>query len=194
MSLIFAMITFAFVMSISPGPVNVITLTSGASRGVLKTLPFVSGATVGFTALLFVLGLGASQLIEQYPKFMEILGICGALFILYMAYKIAMSDGTLSTVQQKQPRFHEGALLQWLNPKAWIACISGIAAFTTQGEFSSLLLFCGLYFFICYVGISFWAIIGAQTRRFLTTKNHLLWFNRVMGGSLGVVGIYLLLS
>ncbi len=194
MSFILAMAAFALVMSISPGPVNVITLTSGATRGVLKTLPFVTGATVGFTALLFILGLGVIEALEEYPRVMETLKICGALYILYIAFKIATAGGHLSTGDDNPPRFHEGALLQWLNPKAWIACLSGIAAFTTAGDLSSLILFCTLYFFICYFGVGIWAVIGAQATRLLTSENHLTWFNRLMGGCLGAVGVYLLVG
>lgn len=178
MSLFLAMTAFALVMSASPGPVNIITLTSGATRGVTKTLPFISGATLGFTALLLILGLGAVQAVTHFPKTMNALGVLGALFILYMAYKLARAAGDLSEKDREAPRFIEGALLQWLNPKAWIACLSGITAFTTQNDFSSLVIFCLLYFFVCYAGISIWAVIGAHAKPFLNSPVRLQTFNR----------------
>ena len=53
MTLIFAMCSFALSMSISPGPVNLVTLSSGINHGFLRTLPFVAGASIGFSLLLF---------------------------------------------------------------------------------------------------------------------------------------------
>lgn len=191
MTLILTICTFALAMSISPGPVNIITLSSGANHGFWRTLPFVSGATIGFTALLFFLGIGAVELIQLYPTAMKAIGYLGTTFILYMAFKIFTSHGTLSIEDIKTPKFHEGALLQWLNPKAWIACVSGITAFTTKGEFSSLALFCGLFFIMCYVSIAFWAVLGSKAQHFLRTNKQQRTFNTVMSTGLTLVAVYL---
>jgi len=192
MSLILAMSAFALVMSATPGPVNIVTLTSGANYGIARTLPFVSGATAGFTALLLVLGLGAAELLETAPDLMRAIGLLGAGFILYMAVKLITADGALSEGNGKRPGFTDGVLMQWLNPKAWIASVSGIAAFTTQDDFSSLALFCALYFFICYVGVGVWAVIGRQAQVLIRSETRLRWFNRMMGAALAGVGVYLL--
>jgi threonine/homoserine/homoserine lactone efflux protein len=58
MSPVIAMISFSLTMSISPGPVNMVIISSGASYGVRKTFSFVSGVTIGFTLLLLFIGLG----------------------------------------------------------------------------------------------------------------------------------------
>jgi len=192
MSLILAMSAFALVMSVTPGPVNIVTLTSGANYGIARTLPFVSGATVGFTALLLILGLGAAELLETAPDLMRVIGVLGAGFILYMAVKLITAGGALSASNGKKPGFVDGVLMQWLNPKAWIACVSGIAAFTTQNDFASLALFCTLYFFICYAGVGIWAVIGRQAQFLVQSEARLKWFNRVMGTALAGVGVYLL--
>lgn len=194
MSHFIAMSIFALTMSISPGPVNIITLSSGANNGIIRTLPFVSGATTGFTLLLLILGLGAVELIESFPYFMKIMGYAGAAFLLYMAFKIFVATGTMEQQNKKVPSFIEGALLQWLNPKAWIACISGVAAFTTVGNLNSLLLFCGIYLCLCYVGVGFWAVIGAQARHFSKTGGHMPMTNRIMGSGLAFVALYLVLN
>ena len=54
MSLIIAMCLFAVSMSISPGPVNLVTFSSGLNYGFVPTLPFVAGAALGFAVLLVV--------------------------------------------------------------------------------------------------------------------------------------------
>ncbi|MCO1335598.1 hypothetical protein MO867_14765 [Microbulbifer sp. OS29] len=58
MSLFLAMFGFSLAMPITPGPVNMVIISSGVNHGFSRTLPFVSGATVGFTLLLSMIGFG----------------------------------------------------------------------------------------------------------------------------------------
>ncbi|WP_026261597.1 LysE family translocator [Kiloniella laminariae] len=193
MTIILAMCIFALTMSISPGPVNIITLTSGLNHGVGKTVPFVAGATIGFTGLLFSIGLGATELLSRFPDAMRVIGYIGAVFILYMACKIAFSSGTLSLGSENKPGFLQGFLLNILNPKAWIASLAGVTAFTVKGDISTLFLFCGLYFFICFIGVGSWAVAGQQAKALVQTERHLRIFNLVMGAGLAAVAVYLVL-
>jgi threonine/homoserine/homoserine lactone efflux protein len=194
MAAVLAMCGFALVMSVSPGPVNIITLTSGLNNGLGRTLPFVSGATVGFTALLALIGLGLSGLIRAYPGALEVLKYVGTGFILYMAVKMVRADPTVSMIERARPGFVDGVLLQWLNPKAWLACLSGVAAFTAGGGADALLLFCGLYFVICYAGISFWAVLGDQAKRLIRNPRQMKIFNCAMGGLLILTAGYLFVA
>jgi threonine/homoserine/homoserine lactone efflux protein len=197
MSLIITICTFALAMSISPGPVNIITLSSGANHGFWRTLPFVSGATFGFTVLLFLLGIGLMELVELYPNAIKMMEYLGTAFILYMAVKVFSAQATLHVEDVEDvriPNFREGIMLQWLNPKAWVACLSGISTFTTKGDLSSLMLFCILYFIICYGSISFWATLGAKTKYLLRTENQQNAFNKFMGTALALVALYLLFT
>lgn len=186
-----AMATFALALSISPGPVNMITLTSGVHNGIWRTLPFVSGATVGFTFLLFLIGTGGDSLLQSYPQVMKVMNVLGTGFILYLGWKIWCSDGTLEKQSARRPRFMEGAVLQWLNPKAWIACVSGVAAFVSGEGMGTIYIFCVVYFVLCFIGLGFWAVMGAIAQNFLSTKQRVVIFNRVMGGSLIAVSLYL---
>lgn len=111
MSLLFAMFSFALAMSISPGPVNMIVVSSGANYGVRKTLPFVSGGTIGFTLLLLFVGLGFSKIIDLYPYFLSVLAIVVSLFIIYLGYVIATAKPQLDIETHKQPTFIQGFLL-----------------------------------------------------------------------------------
>lgn len=192
MSIILAMCLFSFSMSISPGPVNLITLSTGVNHGLRKAMPFVSGATVGFTLLLLMTGLGIGQLAAENKELMNILGYLGAGFIGYMGYKVATADPQLDVGKNKRPTFTQGFLLQWLNPKAWIACLSGVTAFNLTDTDSQLFVFVGLYFFICYSCISSWALMGDRISQVINSRSNLRIFNRVMGTVLIIVALYLL--
>ena len=195
MSLIFAMCLFAFSMSISPGPVNVITLSTGVNYGLKKAMSFVGGATIGFTLLLLTVGLGLRVIAELSEVFLMVLSYIGAIFIAYMGIKIILSAGnpeSLSSSQQNIPRFWDGFLLQWLNPKAWIACISGVSAFNLGHSLSLLSIFISLYFVICYASITSWALLGDKLQTLLSSPSHFKIFNEAMGGALITVDCYLL--
>ena len=88
---------------------------------------------------------------------MKTLSTSGASFIIYMAYKIYRSTASLELSNKNLPAFMDGVLLQILNPKAWAACLAGVSAFNTVGNFSELFLFITIYFVTCFVGISSWA-------------------------------------
>lgn len=191
MSLIIAMCLFALSMSASPGPVNLICLSTGVNHGFRKALPFVSGATIGFSLLLSLVGLGIGALVK-YQLLLTLLGMIGSIFIGYIGVKLATSKSEIATVEAERPGFGYGFLLQWLNPKAWIACVSGISAFNLAGDYPLLLVFVSLYFVICYLSIGSWALVGGRMAVLINSTRNLRLFNLFMGGALIAVACYLL--
>ncbi len=193
MSLIFAMCVYSFSMSVSPGPVNLITLSTGVSHGFRKALPFVTGASMGFALLLYLIGLGIYQLAEAYPGVMLVMTVAGSLFIAYMGYNILTSKPQVDVKKQHIPKFYQGVILQWLNPKAWIASVAGVSAFNLSESHHWLLVFVSLYFVICFFCIAAWALLGTQLTSLLKTQHHVKLFNYAMGSSLILIAVYLLL-
>ncbi|ROS05393.1 threonine/homoserine/homoserine lactone efflux protein [Sinobacterium caligoides] len=192
MSLFFAMFSFALAMSISPGPVNMIILSSGANYGIRKTFSFVSGATIGLTLLLLFIGLGFDKVINLYPDFLKYLEVAGSLFIIYMGYLIASSKPELDIQKQKQPTFIQGFLLQWLNPKAWIACVAGVSLFSEPNNNQVFLTFSSIYFIVCYLSLFSWSILGDKVTLFLSNEFRLKAFNIAMGCLLIITACFLL--
>ncbi|MGS4818299.1 LysE family translocator [Raoultella terrigena] len=192
MILIFAMFMFSLTMSISPGPVNMVIISSGASHGFRKTLPFVSGATIGFTLLLIFVGFGFYAIIEKYPLFFKYLNVAGSVFIIYLGYKIASSRPELSLAKAEIPGFVQGFLLQWLNPKAWIACASGVVLFSEPSNNTPLTVFIIIYFLVCYFSLAAWAVLGNKVSILLNSTQRIRTFNFLMGGLLIVTASYML--
>ncbi len=191
MTLLLAMFSFSLVMSITPGPVNMIILSSGINYGAKRTIPYVSGATVGFTLLLLFIGLGFSQFIHAYPFFLTYLAIVGSLYIIYMGYKIASSKPGLEISKKATPKFYEGFLLQWINPKAWIACVSGASIFSSAESYNSFLTFAIIYFIVCYLSLGIWAVLGNKVSYLLKDHFRLRLFNFTMGILLMITAGYL---
>jgi len=194
MSLLLAMFSFSLSMSISPGPVNMVIVSSGMNYGIRKTLPFVSGGTFGFTSLLLFVGLGFSQVISSYPDFLIYVTCAGSLFIIYMGYVIATANPELAIEKQNKPTFLQGFLLQWLNPKAWIACIAGASLFSVPNSSKEFLLFVSIYFVVCYLSLFSWSVLGEKSSKFLNSRLKLRLFNFSMGGALIASACYLLYS
>lgn len=176
-----ALIGFAFVMSISPGPGNFLLLISGANFGFLRSIPLIMGISTGFLSMVLGIGLGLGQIFEQFPAINNALRIiCGA-YIFWLALKIAKNrslGNTDVTKISKPVSFIEAALLQFLNPKAWsVALIVTVTYSGPENDFFSLVLLIALFAIINIPSISIWAISGAVLQRTLAKGNRIAIFN-----------------
>lgn len=193
MSLMLSMAAFALASSISPGPVNIVALSAGAQFGLRAAMRHVSGATLGFTALLLLIGHGLNEVLGRWPWLTESIRLAGVAFLLYMAYRLARDDGRLTTNKPiLRPTMRYGALMQWLNPKAWLASVAGMGLFAAAGDAPSVWRFAAIYFVICYASLACWAYAGTFVQHYLSNASRLRWFNRVMAALLAGCAAYLL--
>lgn len=192
MNIYLSMAAFALAASITPGPVNIVALSAGAQFGFGAAQRHVFGATLGFTLLLVLLGLGMHQLLTLWPALTRLIQWAGVAFLLLMAYRLAFDDGNLGRVAARAPYWRYGALMQWLNPKAWLASVASLGAFVGHGDWLLLWQFAGLYFVICYASVACWAYVGAMLRGLLGQARNVQRFNRVMAALLAVSACYLL--
>lgn len=193
MNIYFSMAAFALAASITPGPVNILALSAGAQFGFNATLRHVLGATLGLTLLLILLGLGLHQLLTLWPVLTQILQWAGSAFLLFMAYQLAFDDGKLGSGNRRQaPSFWYGALLQWLNPKAWLASVASLGAFVADGDRLLLWQFAAIYCVICYASVACWAYAGTMLTGLLQQARNVRRFNRLMALLLAASACYLL--
>ena len=201
LSLYLSMAAFALACSITPGPVNIVVLTSGVQLGFRRSLGLVLSATAGFCLLLLLIGLGLHQLLDDFPHMTVIIQWAGVAFLLFMAFKLFTSSGDLGNRDRKQRRLSfagpsalTGAVMQWINPKAWLASIAGMSAYAANGSTSLIWEFTAIYFVICFGSIACWAYAGAFLSRFLGEPARIRLFNRVMAGLLAASALYLVLE
>ena len=195
MSLIMSMVAFALATSITPGPVNVVALGSGARFGFAASQKHVAGAALGFTLLLVLIGLGLHELLVRWPILTQGIQWGGVAFLMYMAYKLAMDDGRLDAQDAAvAPSMLYGAVMQWLNPKAWLACVAGMGLFAADGEAARVWQFAAVYLVICYLSVACWAYVGTFFRRYLSNARGMRLFNRAMALLLVISVVYLLLA
>ena len=190
-----SMAAFALATSITPGPVNIVALSAGARYGLRASLRHVAGATVGFTLLLLVVGLGLHALLAQWPGLTRGIRWAGVAFLLYVAWRLAADDGSIDTAATARgPSLLMGAAMQWLNPKAWLASVAGMGAYAASGERVLVWQFAAIYFVVCYLSIACWAWAGASLRQALREPARVRVVNRSMAGLLAGSALYLLMT
>ena len=192
MSLLLSMAGFALAMSISPGPVNLVALSSGARYGFHASLRHAVGATLGFILLLLLMGLGLGAALSQWPVVAGVIRWAGILFLCYMTWQLVMDKGELEDRGGIAPTFWYGALMQWLNPKAWLAASMGMGAYGAAGGSGQMILFTGIYLVICLCSIACWAYIGSSLQVLLLSPVRLRRFNRAMALLLLLSAAYLM--
>lgn len=179
-----ALVAFAFVSSITPGPNNFMLLASGVNFGFRRTIPHMVGIGVGFFSLLMGVGLGLGALLEAYPQLHTTLKLAGGAYLLWLAFKIARSRSMSSggTGRDRPMTFFEAAAFQWVNPKAWIMAVTAMAIYTSPSTpYLSVLLVATAFALVNFPSVSTWAGFGTALRGFLSDPVRLKWFNIVMG-------------
>nr|WP_312973733.1 LysE family translocator [Pseudomonas sp.] len=195
MSMYLSMAAFALAASISPGPVNLVSLSAGARHGLRVAMGHVAGATLGFTLLLVLIGLGLHQLLVLLPWLTAAIQWAGVAFLLYLAWRLAVDNGALnSTEGGAVASFTGGPLMQWLNPKAWLAAIAGMGAFASDGDTGLVVQFGAIYCVVCYLSLACWAYAGTCLQPYLQAPQRVRVFNRVLAGLLLASAGYLVLG
>ena len=190
-----ALVIFAFVSSITPGPNNLMLMTSGINFGLKQTLPHMLGVSVGFTLMIALIGLGVMQIIEAIPGSTVIITVISGLYLLYMAWKIATTntspaDSDASTATSKPFTFLQAALFQWVNPKAWTMALTAISAYAPKSHgWMGVMLVAGIFGIINLPSTGTWALMGAKLSRFLADPVRLRVFN-IIAALLLVASLY----
>ena len=166
LELLFALITFYFVMYVTPGPNNAMVLTSGLKFGFIKTVPHMTGITIGHVLQLILVCLGFGKIFQIFPQLQNILKILCALYLLYLGYKIIGSFSKIKEDDARPLKFHEAALFQIVNPKAWTISSMAASGFLPKDGnlFFSIIFIAIIALIICPLSISPWAAFGSAIR------------------------------
>lgn len=185
LSLLGPLALLALVSSITPGPNNVMLAASGLNFGFRRSMPHLLGVNLGFTLMIFLVGVGLGSVFQQVPQLYTVLKYVGAAYLLYLAWKIANSGGMEDgAVSGKPMTFLQAAAFQWVNPKAWVMAVGVIATYTPQaGFFANLVIatvVCGI---VNLPSIGVWVTFGTALRRVL----HKPWAIRAFNISMALL-------
>ena len=194
-----ALLLFAFTATWTPGPNNILLASSGARFGFRRSVPLVLGVALGLPPMVFCVALGLGELFRTQPWIQNGVRIIGALVFLWICWKIVSipfpKDSENNSTTVKPWSFLKAAGFQWINPKSWGTSLAIVSAYST-GE--HLLLEGALlaFPFIC-AGLTSspaWVLFGALIRGFLNTPLRFRIYNIIMGGLMGLSGLFLFLD
>ena len=173
LELIATISVYYFVMYATPGPNNSILTASGIKFGFIRSIPNIIGISSGHGVQLALVCFGLGSLFTQFPILLEVLKYIGACYLLYLAWKMFGSLNISITEEKSSPlKYHEAILFQFVNPKAWVICITAVSLFYPE----NVNLIIGTLFLVIMStiinlpSISIWAFGGSIIRRYLSNK------------------------
>jgi threonine/homoserine/homoserine lactone efflux protein len=164
MSELVALVAFAFVGSVSPGPNNTVLWASGLRFGSGRTIPHVVGTALGIGSLVVGVAAGIGALLEAVPAAELVLKIAGSVYLLYVAYLVL---GVGRTEVSKPLSVWQAILFQLVNPKAWIFAIAAVGTFlsSTLPWVVGVGLLAGTIMVVVVGSSAVWAVGGAALGR-----------------------------
>jgi len=181
-SLLLAFIVFAVVMFFTPGPNNIMVLSSGLTYGFRRTLPHMAGITLGFAFMVAAVGLGLGTIFIAYPILQTILKYAGAAYLIYLAIAIAFSGPPTPDQASRGPMtFWGAAVFQWVNAKGWVIVIGTITAYAAIARFPlNVAIQSGLCLPIGVLSTATWTLFGSALRPVLKSERAVRAFNVLM--------------
>jgi len=178
-----AFVAFVCVMFFTPGPNNVMLMSSGLTYGFRRTLPHVAGVTLGFAFMIASVGIGLGAIFVAYPVLETVLKYAGAAYLVYLAIIIAMSGP--ATAEQGGERgpmtFWGAALFQWVNGKGWVIVIGTITAYAAIAHFPwNIVIQTVVSITIGTASTVAWALFGSALRPVRSSARAVRIFNVVM--------------
>lgn len=174
------LIGFAFVSSITPGPNNMMLMSSGANFGIRRTVPHMLGVAIGFTLMIAIVGAGLLGLFMAWPAASTVLKVVSAVYLLWLAWKIATTpppavDG--GSAGGNPMTFMQAALFQWVNPKAWTMALTALTVYAGTREPLIVLAVAAVFGIINLPSVGAWAYLGQYLQRWLTSNTSRRVFN-----------------
>jgi threonine/homoserine/homoserine lactone efflux protein len=159
---------YCIIITFTPGPTNIVILSTVHHFGAKKAMEYTYGATIAFGLLLAFSAIMNTLLITIIPKISIVMQITGSLYMLYLAYKIYKADTSKPTVNQSGT-FQSGFLMQFLNPKVVLFTMTVIPSFilpyyTAMNAVTISVLAITLIGFLAFIT---WVLFGKIFKQFL---------------------------
>jgi threonine/homoserine/homoserine lactone efflux protein len=181
--LVAAFFVFGAVMAFTPGPNNIMVLSSGLTYGFRRSLPHIAGIGIGVSLMVASVGLGLGAIFVAYPVLQTILKYAGIAYLIYLAAQIAMS-GPVTPGQDNRRgpmTFWAAVLFQWVNVKGWVMAIGIITAYSAIAAFPwNIAGQAAVMFVMAALSSIVWTLFGSSLRSFLTSPRAVRIFNIAM--------------
>ena len=174
-------IPFAFSQVATPSPANMAMMATGARFGFRAALPFVAGVILGKQLIIWPIGYGIMEVASQIPLLFEILKFLSALYIIWLAWRVANMRLSSGEPSVDAPGFWSGLLVHPLNPKAWAMILVGFTNFVESDTttFYATLYIAASLLIIQIICHPIWTLFGDRIAKFIIGKKYervFMWF------------------
>lgn len=161
-------IIYCFIVTFTPGPTNIVILSTVHNYGPKKAMKYTYGATIAFGLLLGVSAVLNTVLITVIPKVLLGMQVIGTIYMLYLSYQIYKMDTSEST-ENNTGTFTTGFLMQFLNPKVVIFTLTVIPSFVLPyySDTSTVTISVIIITIIGFLAFISWVLFGAILKQFL---------------------------
>jgi threonine/homoserine/homoserine lactone efflux protein len=180
--ILYALIVFCFVSSITPGPNNLMLMTSGVNFGFRRSVPHMLGVALGFALMVGLVGVGLDAAFSRFPALLPIMRYAGVAYMLWLAGKLALAGPVGESEYKGKPLgFFGAAAFQWINPKAWFIAVGALTAYAVSEDYTRSLVVVTLVFgLVTLPCVAAWVLFGAAMRRILRNPRFVRPFNIAM--------------
>ncbi|MCP1462028.1 LysE family translocator [Bacillus amyloliquefaciens] len=163
-----SLLLYCFIVTFTPGPTNIVILSTVNNLGPKKALQYTYGSTIAFGLLLVISAVLNTVLVTVIPKILLIMKIIGSLYMFYLAYQIYKMDTSKSMATQTGT-FMSGFLMQFLNPKVVLFTLTVIPSFIMPYYTSISLVAINIAGIIIVGFLAFitWVLFGTIFKKFL---------------------------
>lgn len=181
--LVIAYILFAAAAAFTPGPNNVMLMTSGLNYGFQRSLAHLAGVTIGYSVMLGLVGLGLGAVFTAYPILQTILKYAGAVYLTWLAYIIATSKpaDAQSAAEGRPMTFTGAALFQLVNVKGWVIAVGSVSAYAAIASYPWNMIVLATIVCVITLGSSLtWLLFGTALQSLVKSPRAIRVFNIAM--------------
>lgn len=203
-ALLVSLTGFAFISSATPGPNNLLLVSSGALFGWRRTLPLLAGILLGFAILMSSAVFGLASVVGKWPWLVTIVRVLGAAWLVWMSMRFFVAAKKISGDESgnehapisRPLRFFEGVMFQWINPKALVLALSSAGAYIAIAElpYQRAAIIVGVFFLAGLVSCSTWMIAGDALNRYMSAGRSAKYVNLAMGILILLTAIHILIG
>jgi threonine/homoserine/homoserine lactone efflux protein len=190
-ALLLSLVGFALIASVTPGPNNLLLMSSGALFGWRRTMPHLAGILLGFAVVMAAAVFGLGSIVAKWPWLVIIVRVMGATWLVWMSlrfFRAALRNVEVEARIEEAPisrpfSFLEAVLFQWVNPKAIVASLSSAGAYVAIADpaWRRAIIIVGVFFCAGLIACSSWMIAGDALNRYLSSGRSATRFNACMG-------------
>lgn len=183
--------SYVTVMSITPGPNNLLLATSGVNFGIRRTLPMLFGIMLGCGVQTALMGVALELLLSWMSAVRLPLTVLGCGYLIWLSWKIARASAPELCGKSQPMTLFQGALFQTVNPKAWLMASNIALLYTASSDIFTIVFVLMALTLPC---ILVWAALGDQIGKHLQEPWKLRLFNTIMALSLVITALWMLLG